>query len=81
MELTLPLPVQIRMARAALKLGLRELADITGLAALTISRIENGGVAKTSSLQAIERALSQRGVTFLQPDERGPGIRVTPPPD
>ncbi|CAN7602585.1 helix-turn-helix domain-containing protein [Bosea sp. LjRoot237] len=66
------------MARAALNLGLRDLAEITGLAALTISRIENGGVAKTSSMEAIERALSSRGVTFLPPNKDGPGIRVTP---
>ncbi|WP_100961886.1 helix-turn-helix transcriptional regulator [Bosea sp. FBZP-16] len=69
------------MARAALKLGVRELAEKCGLAANTISLIENGGTAKTTSLVAIERALSACGVTFLPPNKDGPGIRVTPQPD
>lgn len=72
-------PVQIRMARAALRLGVRELAEKCGLSANTVSLIENGNVAKTTSISAIEKTLSELGVTFLPPDDKGPGIRVSPP--
>lgn len=59
-------PVQIRMARAALGLGVRELADAAGVAAMTISRIENGhSVGTEETLSKIVLALQSAGVDFI----------------
>jgi transcriptional regulator with XRE-family HTH domain len=65
---------QIRMARAALRLGVRELGDLAGVAPLTVSRLENGRGAYVSTLTKIQRALEKAGVVFIDGDE--PGIRL-----
>ena len=59
---------QIRMARAALGWGVRELAEAAGVTANTITRIENGSDAKQSTMDAIEAALTRVGVEFLGDD-------------
>ena len=61
---------QIRMARAALRLGVRDLAKAAGVAPMTISRLENGhsgGLADT--LRRVEAALEQAGAKFIAADE------------
>ncbi len=66
---------QIRMARAALRLGVRELGKLAGVAPMTISRLEtgqSGGYAST--MIKIQRALEKAGVVFLDGDE--PGVRL-----
>lgn len=71
--------IQIRMARAATGLGVRELAALAGLTANTITRIENGADAKQSTLKAIQAALEGAGVVFLEPGqnvEGGHGVRL-----
>src|ERR1700720_3408080 len=51
---TVPMtPVQMKMARAALGLGVRELAEKAGVAANTVTRIENGSDAKQSTIAAL----------------------------
>jgi DNA-binding XRE family transcriptional regulator len=50
-------PIQIRMARAALGIGVRELAKMTGVTANTISRIENGADAGHMDASDLIRAL------------------------
>jgi transcriptional regulator with XRE-family HTH domain len=65
---------QIRMARAPLKWGVRELADKSGLAANTISRIENGAESLSGTLQKIQSALEAAGVVFTNGDE--PGVKL-----
>lgn len=57
---------QIRMARAALAWGVRDLAAKAGTTANTISRIEGGGDALAGTLAKIEDALSAAGVEFIQ---------------
>jgi DNA-binding XRE family transcriptional regulator len=69
-------PIQIRMARAALGIGVRELAKMTGVTANTISRIENGADAKQSTVEAIRTALEKAGIEFLAEDDGGPGVRL-----
>ena len=70
-------PVQIRMARAALGWGVRDLAKRAGLAPNTVSRFENGHGARVETLVLIEQALANQGIVFLDPDDRGgPGVRV-----
>ena len=69
-------PEQIRMARAALKWGVRDLAKRTGLTANTISRLENGSGAQVSTLQKIVVAFEHAGIEFIDPNGGGPGVRL-----
>lgn len=69
-------PVQIKMARAGLGIGVRELAEISGVTANTISRIENGGDARQSTIEAIKKALETAGVIFIEENGGGPGVRL-----
>ena len=67
---------QVRMARAALGWGVRELADKAGVTANTVSRYENGADALGATLTKIQRALEAAGVEFLDQDNGGPGVRL-----
>lgn len=67
--------VQIRMARAALEWGVRELAAKAGVTANTITRIEKGADAKASTLTAIRRALEAAGIEFTNGDALGVNLR------
>lgn len=68
---------QIRMARAALKWSVRELAARARTAPMTVSRIENGAEAYADTLQRIRRALEKGGVEFLDGNGAGVGVRLT----
>ena len=68
--------VQIKMARAALGWGVRDLASKTGLAANTISRYENGADALGATLLRIQRTLEEAGIIFIDEDDEGPGVRL-----
>src|SRR5258707_9931433 len=57
-------PIQLRMARAAVGWGVRELAEKAGITANTITRIENGADAKQSTIDKLRRALEAAGVEF-----------------
>jgi transcriptional regulator with XRE-family HTH domain len=69
-------PVQIRMARAALGLGVRELAEKAGVTANTVTRIENGSDAKQSTIDAIRAALESAGIEFIAENGGGAGVRL-----
>jgi transcriptional regulator with XRE-family HTH domain len=69
--------VQIRMARAAVGWGVRELAKQAGVAANTVTRIENGADAKQSTMDALQHALEAAGVEFTNGDL--PGVRLSNP--
>ena len=56
--------VQLRMARAAVGWGVRDLAKQAGVTANTVTRIENGEDAKQSTMDALQRALEAAGVEF-----------------
>ncbi|MEM9616422.1 MAG: helix-turn-helix transcriptional regulator [Pseudomonadota bacterium] len=64
------------MARAALKIGVRELAALADVTPNTISRIENGGDAMASTLEKIKTALEGEGVQFIPENGGGPGVRL-----
>ena len=70
---------QIRMARAALQWGVRDLAAKSGITANTITRIENGSDAKASTLDALRRALQEGGVIFIEENGGGAGVRLRKP--
>lgn len=72
--------LQIRMARAALGWGVRDLADKAGIAPNTVSRFENGGGARVDTLTHMQEALERGGVVFVSADEGGgPGVRLRKP--
>jgi transcriptional regulator with XRE-family HTH domain len=68
-------PIQLRMARAAVGWGVRELAKKAGITANTVTRIENGADAKQSTIDKLRRALEAAGVEFTNGDQ--PGVRLT----
>ena len=68
--------IQIRMARAAVGWGVRELAKKAGVVANTVTRIENGADAKHSTMESLQRALEAAGVEFIEENGGGPGVRL-----
>lgn len=68
--------VQCRMARAALGLGVRELAEMAMVAPATISRLERGEELKPRTVEAIRAALEAAGVIFIDENGEGPGVRL-----
>jgi transcriptional regulator with XRE-family HTH domain len=67
--------VQLRMARAAVGWGVRELAEKAGVNANTVTRIENGADAKQSTMDALQGALEAAGVEFTNGEQ--PGVRLS----
>lgn len=65
-------PLQVKLARTALGLSLRDLGDATGLAPNTITRIELGrGGVHAANLARLRDVLERRGILFLPADETG----------
>jgi predicted transcriptional regulator len=62
------------MARAALHLGVRDLAVMAKVATATVTRLEAGETLKPRTVEAIQQALEKAGVVFTNGDE--PGVRV-----
>ena len=68
---------QVRMARAALSWGVRELGKRAGVAANTVSRYENGMGMTVKTLEQIQLALESEGIIFIRADDSGgPGVRL-----
>ena len=70
------MPVQCRMARAALGLGIRELARAAKVSIDTVTRFERGDLLKERTIEAMQRALEAAGVEFTNGNQ--PGVRLTP---
>lgn len=70
------LPVQSRMARAALGLTVRRLAEISGVSHDTIVRLEAGEVLKPRTVEVVQTALETAGVEFIAENGGGPGVRL-----
>lgn len=70
-------PAQLRMARNALRIGTRELAEKAGVSFTTISRFETekGGM-QHASAEAIRKALEAEGIEFIPENGGGPGVRL-----
>ena len=62
------------MARAALRLGVRDLAKMAKVATGTITRLEAGETLQTRTIEAVQRALEKAGVEFINDD--APGVRL-----
>lgn len=71
-------PIQVKLARVALGLGVRELAEAAAIAPSTITRFESGkGGMQARNLDKIQRVLERGGVVFIQAGaDGGVGIRL-----
>jgi transcriptional regulator with XRE-family HTH domain len=65
---------QYRMARAALRLSVRDVATMASVSTNTLTRLENGEELKPRTLEAIRNALEKAGVEFTNGDQ--PGVRM-----
>jgi transcriptional regulator with XRE-family HTH domain len=70
------LPIQCRMARAALGWGVRDLAAAAKVSIDTIARFERGDELKERTIEAIHRALEVEGIDFIDENGGGPGVRL-----
>jgi len=70
------LPVQCKMARVALGLGIRELAKLADVSTDTIARLERGEELKGRTIAAIRAALEAAGVIFVAENGEGAGVRL-----
>jgi transcriptional regulator with XRE-family HTH domain len=65
------------MARAALQIGVRDLAQKAELSAMTVTRFENERTSGAPETQAaIRAALEAAGVDFIEENGGGPGVRL-----
>ena len=69
-------PEQCRMARAALQMTVRQLAERAGVSASLISRFEHDRVPRqTDRLERIQIAFEARGIRFTSDDGLGVKLR------
>jgi transcriptional regulator with XRE-family HTH domain len=66
------------MARAALGLGVRDLAAAAKVSADTVARFERGDELKERTIEALQHALETAGVEFTNGDR--PGVRLASAP-
>jgi transcriptional regulator with XRE-family HTH domain len=70
------LPVQCRMARAALGWGVRELAAAAKVSIDTVARFERGDELKERTIEALQLTLEAGGIEFIDENGGGPGVRL-----
>ncbi len=68
--------VQCKMARAALGLGVRELADMAKVSPDTIARLERGDSLRERTVADIRATLETAGVEFIPENGGGAGVRL-----
>lgn len=71
-------PLQMKLARTAIGLGVRELAAAADVAPSTVQRFESGkGDMHSKTLDKVQRVLEDGGVIFIPADAQGgPGVRL-----
>lgn len=71
-------PIQVKLARTAVGLGVRELAAKAEVAPSTVQRFESGrGDMHSRTLDRVQQVLEEAGVIFVGADaEGGPGVRL-----
>ena len=70
------LPIQCKMARTALGLGVRELAQLAGVSPDTVARLERGEELRERTVHGIREALEAAGVEFIPENGGGAGVRL-----
>ena len=73
------LPIQCKMARTALGLGVRDIAKLAGVSPNTIARLERGEEMRAATVAAIGAALESAGVEFIPENGGGAGVRLRKP--
>jgi transcriptional regulator with XRE-family HTH domain len=69
------LPIQCRMARAGLDLGVRKLASAAKVSPDTVVRFERGERIRKRTIDSLRQVLEAAGVEFT--DGRKPGVRIS----
>jgi transcriptional regulator with XRE-family HTH domain len=64
------------MARAAIGIGVRDLAELAKVSPDTIARFERGEGLKQRTIDAIRAALEGSGLEFIAENGGGPGVRL-----
>ena len=64
------------MARAALGMGVRELAAAAKVSVDTVARFERGEELKERTIDALQRAFEEAGIQFIEENGGGPGVRL-----
>ena len=64
------------MARAALGMGVRELAAAAKVSVDTVARFERGEDLKERTIDALQRALEAAGINLIDENGGGPGVRL-----
>jgi transcriptional regulator with XRE-family HTH domain len=67
---------QCRMARAALQIGVRELATAAKVSPTTVAKLEKGEALYARTLEAIRFALEVAGIEFIPENGGGEGVRL-----
>lgn len=67
---------QCRMARAALRLNIRDLAIAANVSPTTITHLERGETLYPRTVDAIRAALEAAGVEFIPENGGGAGVRL-----
>jgi transcriptional regulator with XRE-family HTH domain len=73
------LPVQCKMARAAVGLGIRDLAEKADVSPETVVRFEQGATLRNRTVAAIRAALEAAGVELIAENGGGAGVRLKHP--
>jgi len=70
-------PLQLRLARTALGLTVRQAAELAGVSHETIVGIESGRASvKEKTIEKVRSALEQAGVEFIAENGGGAGVRL-----
>ena len=64
------------MARAALQLGVRDVAELAKVSPNTIARFERGEGLYERTVAAIRLALEEAGILFIAENGGGAGVRL-----
>ena len=64
------------MARAAVRLGVRDLARLAQISPTTVTRAEADLPVNKTVIAATERALETAGIEFIPENGGGPGVRL-----
>jgi hypothetical protein len=68
-------PLQSKLARAALGLGVRETAFLTNFNSETVNRIEKEDSVKAVTIEKVSRVFQFLGIIFID-DEKKPGVMI-----
>lgn len=70
---------QIRAGRALIEWSQDDLAQAAGVSRPTIKRMESKagpGSSSAANVDSVQRALEAKGVSFIDPNGMGPGVRL-----